>query len=194
MLTILFCNGESSPSLVSLGGGLHSRAEVKGFTLIELMIGLVLIGILMMLAMPGYRDWIENTRIRSTSESIMNALQKARQESVRLNAPVSLVLDGTGWSLGCVTATATCPQPIESKPAKEGASASISVTSDNGTTLVFDPFGRRTTPAAAAGLLTLTIDSTLSYDSRDLRITVNASGSARVCDPNVSVTTDPRHC
>lgn len=172
-----------------------SRAVAGGFTLIELMIGLVIMGIVTAMAMPSYRAWIENTRIRNTAESIMNGLQKARQESVHRNAPVQFVLSGTGWTIGCVTVTATCPDPIESKSASEGTTSSITVTPTN-TTVAFDQFGRRTTPAVASGTLTLDIDSTTLpvTDSRELRITVNTGGSSRMCDPNVVTTTDPRHC
>lgn len=185
--------GLSSRGLV---GGLSSRALVEGFTLIELMIGLVIMGLVMALAMPSYRAWIENTRIRNTAESIMNGLQKARQEAVHLNSPVKFVLTGTGWSIGCETPTATCPDPIESKSAHEGASSSINVIASSGTTVTFDQFGRRKTPAAAAGTITFDIDSTTlpAADSRELRITINTGGSSRMCDPNVSVSTDPRYC
>lgn len=164
--------------------------------MIELMIGLVIMGIVMALGLPSYRTWIENTQLRNTAESIVNGLQRARQESVHRNAPVQLVITGTAWALGCVTATANCPASIESKASKEGASASIAVTSDNGTTLAFDAFGRRQTPAAAAGLLTLSIDSTTldAADSRNLNITVDTVGTVRMCDPNVTATSDPRHC
>ena len=171
----------------------------KGFTLIELMIGIAIIGILMMLAMPSYSDWIQNTRIRNSAESILSGLQKARQEAVHRNLPIHLNLTGTAWTL-CESAD-TCDKPIDSRAAGESASDLIKVTSSNVDldefVVVFDPFGRRTTPAAADGQTVFKIFSTSDSDGeklRNLTITINASGASRMCDPKVSAPNDPRHC
>ena len=176
---------------------LGTARKPEGFTLIELMIGIAILGLLMMMAMPSYAIWMTNTRIRNMAESVQNGLMKARQESVRLNAPVQLVLTGTAWTIGCETVTANCPSNIETKSAKEGTDTAITLTaSPNTATVVFDQFGRRKTPAAASGTLTFDIDSTAqaSSDTRNLRIVVTTAGSVRMCDPNVSTTTDPRYC
>ena len=173
-------------------------AGARGFTLIELMIGIVIMSLVTALAMPSYRAWIQNTRIRNSAESILNGLQVARMEAVRRNIPVQLVFGtGSAWTVGCVTVTATCPATIQSRTAGEGSSAAITVTSSGGNTFVFDQFGRRSTPAAGSGTVTLDVDtSTLSSaESRQLRVTVDVGGNTRMCDPDTGVaTTDPRHC
>jgi len=61
----------------------------RGFSMIEVVITVAIMGILMAAAMPSIGDWISNTKVRSTAESIQNGLQRARMEAVRLNKPVS---------------------------------------------------------------------------------------------------------
>jgi len=175
-----------------------SMAGARGFTLIELMIGISIMSLVMALAMPSYRTWIQNTRIRNSAEAILNGLQVARMEAVRRNIPVQLVLGtGSAWTVGCVTVTATCPATIQSHSSGEGSSAAVTVTPSAGGTFVFDPFGRRTTPAVGAGTARLDVATTAltATESRPLRVTVDVGGNTRMCDPSTGVaTTDPRHC
>ncbi|MEQ1600241.1 MAG: GspH/FimT family pseudopilin [Methylophilaceae bacterium] len=173
-----------------------------GFSLIELMIAVSLLGILTALAMPSYRNWIQNTMIRNAAESIQNGLQKARMEAVKHNANVQFVLGAnSAWSVGCVTVTADCPDPIEQRAAKEGSSTNISATATpaGATTIIFTNLGTvsPSPPAATVPFTQLDIDnSTLSAaDSRNLRITLSTNGSVRMCDPDSSLSADdPRKC
>jgi len=170
-----------------------SITGARGFTLIELMIGIAIMSIVMALAMPSYRTWIQNTRIRNTAESILNGLQVARMEAVRRNVPVQLLFGtGSAWTVGCVTVTATCPATIQSRSSGEGSSTAVTVTSSGGGTFVFDQFGRRSTPAVGAGAVRLDVTAT---GGRSLRVTIDVGGNTRMCDPDTGVaTTDPRHC
>lgn len=64
----------------------------SGFSLIELIVGLAILGVLMALGMPQYATFIENSRLRATAEGITNGLNLARAEAVKRNARVELVL------------------------------------------------------------------------------------------------------
>lgn len=182
----------------------NRRATIQnGFSLIELMIAVSILGILAALAMPSYRIWIENTRIRTAAESIQTGLQKARVEALKRNADVQFVLGAnSAWSIGCVTVTASCPDPIETRVAKEGSSASISITATPAaaTAAVFTSLGgvRSVAEGAATAPFTrLDIDnaSLSAADSRELRILIDAGGAGRQCDPYTGLSaSDPRKC
>lgn len=171
---------------------------MRGASLIELMIAVALTGIVLGYAIPNFSTWIQNNRIRNAAESMLNGLQVARMEAVRHNAPVQFVMGvGSGWTVGCETVTASCPALIQSRTASEGSSAAVTVTASDGGTIVFDAFGRMTSPVPGAGMAVrfdVDTQALAAADSRDLRITVDVGGNTHMCDPNVVVASDPRHC
>jgi type IV fimbrial biogenesis protein FimT len=78
----------------------------RGFSLIELMVAMAIMGILMALAAPSYRLWISNGKIRTTAEVIQSGLQLARAEAVRRNDLVRFQLTSSTDS-SCVLSTTT---------------------------------------------------------------------------------------
>jgi type IV fimbrial biogenesis protein FimT len=56
------------------------KIKQAGFSLIEMMIVVAILGITASVAIPSYRTWIQNTKVRTGAESIMNGIQKARSE------------------------------------------------------------------------------------------------------------------
>lgn len=173
-------------------------------TLIEIAIGLVIITMTLMFGLPSMADWLHNLQVRNAAEAVQNGLQTARGEAVRRNTNVEFVLlspsnaGGTGWTVRTV-GTGTV---IQSKPNGEGSATAILSVIPNGTnTVTFNGFGRTPTvpPNNADGTAFMTqinVDSTVmsAADSRDLRVLISGGGQIRMCDPNVSDTTDPRSC
>ena len=92
---------------------LNLRHSQHGVTLIELMIAVVLMGILLMLAAPGYSTWIQNQQIRAGAESILNGIQLARSTAVNNNAPTRFNLCDTAssWQVLAASSTAAAADP-----------------------------------------------------------------------------------
>ncbi|KGE04140.1 GspH/FimT family pseudopilin [Pseudohaliea rubra] len=73
----------------------------RGFTLVELMITIVVLGILIGLAAPAFRGFVAEQRIRAASMDLQMALTMARSEAVKRNARIELQRsNGTDWSGG----------------------------------------------------------------------------------------------
>jgi type IV fimbrial biogenesis protein FimT len=64
----------------------------RGFSLIELMITVGIIGVLLALAAPSFATYLRNAKVRSTAEAFMASMQLARSEAVRMNVPVEFLL------------------------------------------------------------------------------------------------------
>jgi type IV fimbrial biogenesis protein FimT len=89
---------------------LKRRSFQRGYSLVELAIAMVIVGILLAMAAPSYRSWVQNAKIRSATEAILNGIQLAKAEAVRRNATLRFQLvsslDNT-CALGVVGSTAS---------------------------------------------------------------------------------------
>lgn len=171
---------------------LIKHTSARGFTLVELMIGLTIVAMILAIGVPSFGVWIQNTRIRNAADAITNGLQLARAEAVRRNTAVSFV--GSSDSSWTVSAGATT---IQSRAAADG-SDNISIAFTGGATqATFNGVGALTNNTDGSISLTqVDVTSTLSSVSegaRPLRVVVSLAGSVRMCDPNVAAS-DPRAC
>ena len=66
--------------------------RLRGFTLVEMMVTVVILAVLMALGMPSFSQWTQNSRIRTTAGSIHDGLTLARAEAVRRNATIRFQL------------------------------------------------------------------------------------------------------
>jgi type IV fimbrial biogenesis protein FimT len=76
----------------------------RGFTLIELMVTLTVLGVLLGVGIPSFRDFIAGQRVKSASFELMSSMMIARSEAVKRNAtvsvtPVSSAAWASGWSV-----------------------------------------------------------------------------------------------
>ncbi len=175
----------------SSSAGARWRAFGHGFSLVELMVTVAVLSLLMVLAVPSFTEWIQNSRIRTAAESVQNGVQLARAEAVRRNARVEFALVGTsgGWVVRFAGGGAT----IQARSGSEGAGGVVlSTVPEDATSVAFDGLGRSDNT-----LTQIDIDVPTSAlpaaQSRDLRITIG-TGGVRMCDPNVSDSRDPRKC
>jgi type IV fimbrial biogenesis protein FimT len=191
----------------------------RGFSLIELMVGMVIVGILLVLGVPAFSDWVQNSQIRTAAESVLNGLQIARTEAVRRNALVRFSLTdasgGVAWNVSCVNVTADCPANIQRRIAREaGGAARVGVSttalpspvlfSQFSTPLgagsglpagiTFDGLGR--VPAANVGADFTWSDVThvSNAQARRMVVMLTAGGQPRMCDPALSLSDNPQGC
>lgn len=184
---------------------LRSAHFQLGVSLIELMIGLALVGILLGMGAPNLRTFMQNSEIRSAADAIQNGISLAKMEAVRRNTGVQFVLGaGSSWTVSCVTAvddddgdgapdcpgalpTATNPAIIQSRSLEEG-SGKAEVTTTN-TSLSFDGIGRAASLAAGTNAVFNITNPTggtcvsASGKMRCLRVIVTSAGQVRMCDP-----------
>lgn len=62
----------------------------SGFTLLETVVVLALVGLLLVAALPSYSDFVSNQRLEANARLIASDLRVARQEAVTRRAPVAI--------------------------------------------------------------------------------------------------------
>ena len=188
--------------------GRHMLKKAAGFSLIELMVSLAVFAVLITLAVPSYSEWIRNSRIRTTADSIQNGLQIAKAEAVRqnttarfqftdtLDSACALTTSGPNWIVSiddvagkCDVAPSeiTAPRIVRVRSGAEGSSANTTIASGQ-ESFVFNGMGRLV-PAATVSINVTDTTGT----SRSLRVSVSAGGQIRMCDPALP-STDIQSC
>jgi type IV fimbrial biogenesis protein FimT len=196
-------------------------ARDRGFTLIELMIGVALLGLLMMLAFPSFTTMMHNARLRAVAESIQSGLQSARAEALKRNQTAEFLLmvevpdDGTfttfnanttgpSWAVRILD---TAGLPVAFVEGRNGLEASgqsdpsqlyARISAGNlpaGSAIRFDSLGRTN-----VGVVNTTFDVQPSDanacranggDRRCLRVVVTPGGRVRMCDPSIDPVANP---
>ena len=201
---------------------LRGRAPQAGFSLIEALIVIVIMGILIAIGLPSMATWLNNSQIRTAGETVLAGLTLARVEAVRRNQVVRFQLvsnltsgcvitqSGTSWVVSQDDPTGLCdqtpsdtaaPRIIQTRSGSEGTPRAIVAAATAGT-VYFNGLGRVTSPGGALNMTQLNISNpsggTCEYvdggNMRCLRITISVGGEARMCDPAVTDATDPRKC
>ncbi|XXQ67345.1 pilus assembly FimT family protein [Neisseriaceae bacterium B1] len=72
---------------------MKKHQNIKGFTLVELMVTLAIMGIMAAIAMPSMGNFIAKSRISNRAEQIGNLFRYAKGEAVRMNMPVVICGD-----------------------------------------------------------------------------------------------------
>lgn len=70
------------------------------FTLIELAVTLLVLGVLVAIALPAWRETMQRNRMAAATNELVTALQMAKSEAVKQGRRVAVWADGAGWVKG----------------------------------------------------------------------------------------------
>lgn len=86
------------------------KQEIKGFTLIELMVTLAVLAILAVIAVPPFVDLRERTAVRGAGDQLVSFWADARLEALKRNRPIAVALrtSSGGMCMGASTGTSAC--------------------------------------------------------------------------------------
>ncbi len=203
-----------------MGQSLMRRLQT-GMSLVEVMIGLAIMGILLGIGVPSMSTWLMNAQVRTMSETLLQGLNLARAEAVRRNGLVrfQLVSDltascavstgGVDWVVSladpaglCAAAPSetTAPQTLQKKAGNEG-SPKAAVTATTAGVITFNALGRPSSSTVNMTQIDITNPTfspcqhaTPAGETRCMRVLVTTGGTVKLCDPKVTDATDPRIC
>lgn len=191
------------------------RSPQSGVSLIELLIGLAIMGLLIMIGLPNMATWLNNSQIRTAGESMLAGLTLARTEAVRRNQIVRFQLvnnltstcvvstTGTDWVVSMDTPVGACdaaasdpaptdppPRIIQKRAGSEGTQRAVVAATTAGV-IHFNGLGRVTSPGGAANMTRLDVTNPTggACENPD-----GSGGPMRCLRINISIGGEARMC
>jgi type IV fimbrial biogenesis protein FimT len=177
-----------------------------GVSLIELLIGFAVLGIVVAIAIPNLSSWMQNVQVRTAAESLLNGVQIAKGEAIRRNSQAKFSMTSTSgvadWSVIFVQDGSTVQswKGAQAKNARVGASAAatqnyataLAAGAGMPASVTFNALGH----VVNVGTDITRIDVTNAADStaRRLVIVISPFGFVRLCDPALSLASNPQGC
>src|SRR6185312_15515867 len=94
-----------------IGGQAPTRRRQRGFTLVELMVTVAVAAVLLMIAVPSFRNITLSNRLNTAANDLVNAISVARMEAVKRNASTQFCSNSasvnTSETLGSACGTET---------------------------------------------------------------------------------------
>jgi type IV fimbrial biogenesis protein FimT len=138
--------------------------SAAGFTLPEALIALMLLSILSALAVPMFRELVQNYRVKTASFELFLTLNLARSEAIKRAGPVTIAPLGSGWETGWRILD-EAGKIIKLQP---GFSGGVQIAGPD--TLVFEKDGRLPQVGATASFDIAVINQASSVHSRCVRV------------------------
>lgn len=157
-----------------------NRKNNLGLTLIELLIGIAILGIVSSLAAPPFQKMIERNRLKQAAESLLSEMQLARMQAIKRSQNI-IVNRGTGnngaWCFGfnntacdCTVTDTTAANYCALKRITGAGFPTTDLVSQSGDTT----FNFRRGIATVSNVC-------LATDNYKIKLLVNAVGKVEIC-------------
>ncbi len=158
----------------------------RGFTLIEALVVLMIVGLLAAAALPSMRRHLANADIRAVAEEMRSGIEQARSEAIRRNNTVRFDRNSTGWNVVLPGSGGNPDTLLFSRPARQQTQVVVTTDVD---TISFSGSGW-TNPFGQAMNITLQAPGAGNCKPAGgincLNVAVAAGGLVRSCDPGVA--------
>ena len=149
-------------------------SRMNGFSLVELVVVMAVLGILMGQGLPAIADYLDNAAVRRAAVDLQHAALMARSEAVKRNVRTELRITTAGWEVYDVTAL---PQARLLTgildPRAQATTQTVSFASNG-----------RTFPAGAAARIEVTLGgAACALNARCMAVNVASGGTTKVCNP-----------
>lgn len=166
------------------------RNPARGFTLVEMLIVVIILGVIVTIAVPSFNSSIHTSKAKRAAETLNAFLVNAKSEAIKRNSKVYAVFTSSGggatWCAGLTTSTTcdctagTCTldgvkRVINSDGSFSGVVLASPLTSP--TALWFDPV-RGTTSSD-----TVTVQS---EEGKQISVVLSGRGRIKMCSPSGS--------
>ena len=145
------------------------RAHLQqGFTLIEALIVIAMIGVMLALAAPSFVTFTASQRVKTASFDLYATLAFARSEAIKRRQPVTVAPVGGDWTTGWTVNTVV--GGVDTTLRSQDALLGVLITIPGGATSVVYRLDGRLTSASAIGVLIQPQTANASIPNRCIRV------------------------
>lgn len=165
----------------------------KGFTLVEMMVAIAILGILVTIAAPSFNSFFDRYRVKRAADTVSAFLINTKSEAIKRNATVRTVFksSSSGWCAGMTTAdTCDCTaddgscQFLKPDGTPDGADRLIRGSDFKGVTLTSPADGAMFSFTSLRGAVNSGHAQIQSADGLQVRVVVAGTGRIRLCSPS----------